>query len=284
MRVLFCRPEAPQAIDDRFELELDALDELGVRHDTIAMESVVDDELDRALDGLDSIDDEVLYRGWMLTGDEYARLDAAIGARGGSLVTSPEDYEAAHYLPSWFAAVAASHPSPATRWTSGIDLDEAWQAAQELGPPPYVVKDHVKSVKDQWNEACFVPADATRAEFDAVCTALIDARGDRFERGLVVRRFIPLAPAIGGDGERDEHRLLFWHGRLVASAPYHDVAGGEAVPARFATLGRTLDLPFFCADVARTLAGDWIVIELGDGGVSTLPPTMDPRDFYRAIV
>ena len=43
MRILFCRPDSPQELDDRFELEADAADELGVRHDTIAMEDVVDD-------------------------------------------------------------------------------------------------------------------------------------------------------------------------------------------------------------------------------------------------
>jgi len=282
MRILFCRPDAPQTVEDRFELEADALDELGVRHDTIGLEAVVDDALDEALTGLDALDDEVLYRGWMLTADEYAALAAAVGERGGQLVTSPDDYELAHYLPGWFGAVAAE--SPATRWTNGTDLAEAWQAARELGPPPWIVKDHVKSVKEQWAEACFVPADADRADFARICTALIDARGDRFERGLVVRRYVPLAAAPGGEGERDEYRLFFWHGRLVASAPYHDVAGADDVPARFAALGRALDVPFFTADVARTLAGDWIVIELGDGGVSTLPPTMDPRGFYRAIV
>lgn len=217
----------------------------------------------------------------MLTAEEYERLDAAVAERGGALVTSPEDYELAHYLPGWFGAVAAE--SPATRWTAGTDLDEAWQAACALGPPPYVVKDHVKSAKELWHEACFVPAGADRDDFARVCAALIDARGDRFERGLVVRRFVALAPAPGGEGERDEHRLFFWRGRLIASAPYHDVPGGDDVPARFAALGRALDVPFFSADVARTLAGDWIVIELGDGGVSTLPPTMDPRAFYRAI-
>jgi hypothetical protein len=282
MRILFCRPDAPQAIDDRFELEADALDELGVRHDVIAMEAVVDDELERALDPIGAFDDDVLYRGWMLTAEEYARLDAAVAERGGALITSPDEYEAAHYLPSWFGAV--ERLSPATRWVWGTDLDEAWAAACALGPPPYVVKDHVKSVKERWHEACFVPPGAGRDEFVQVCEALIDARGERFERGLVVRRHMALAAASGGEGERDEYRLFFWRGQVVAAGPYHDVPGADDVPPNLvAALGRAIDVPYFSADVARTLAGDWIVIELGDGGVSMMPPTMDPRTFYRAI-
>ena len=283
MRVLFCRPTTPQALDDRFELELDALDELGVRHDTVAIEPVVDGDLDRALHGLDRLDDEVLYRGWMLTADEYAALADAVGERGGELVTGPDAHEALTYLPGWYPQVADL--SPASRWTWGDDPAEAWAVAQALGPPPYVIKDHVKSAKEQWAEACFVPPGAELADFTAICQALIDARGDRFERGLVVRRYVPLAPALGGRGERDEHRLFYWQGRLVARAPYHDLDGDDPpLPAALTTLGRRIDAPFFSADVARTLAGDWILIELGDGGASTLPPTLDPRGFYRAIV
>ena len=55
-----------------------------------------------------------------------------------------------------------------------------------------------------------------RAVFARICAALVDARGERFERGLVVRRYVPLAPAGGDAGERDEHRLFFWRGRLIA--------------------------------------------------------------------
>ncbi len=280
MRILFCRPESPQETDDRFELEADAADELGIRHDVIAMEDVVDDQLDRALERLGDLDDDVLYRGWMLTAEEYARLDAAVADRGGALVVTPEQYEAAHYLPSWFAAVAEL--SPATCWTGGTDAAEAWELAQALGPPPYVVKDHVKSAKERWAEACFVPADADAAAFAQTCAALIDARGDRFEGGLVVRRYVPLA-AAGAGPERDEHRLFYWRGRLVASAPYHDVDADDPPRARFAGLGRAIASPFFTVDVARTIAGDWIVLEVGDGGVSTVPPAMDPRALYRAI-
>jgi len=44
-----------------------------------------------------------------------------------------------------------------------------------------------------------------------------------------------------------------------------------------------VDSPFFTVDVARTIEDDRVVLEVGDGGVSTLPPTMDPRTLYRAI-
>jgi len=33
-------------------------------------------------------------------------------------------------------------------------------------------------------------------------------------------------------------------------------------------------------DIAKTLSGDWIVMEVGDGQVSGLPNAMRPEDFY----
>jgi hypothetical protein len=281
MQVLFCQPQTPQTTDDRFELEVAAAEELGIACAHLAIEAVVDDELDDALDGLELEDDEVVYRGWMLTQDDYTRLADALANRGIALVTPPEAYEAAHYLPSWIDALRGV--TPETVWTEGVDIGEAWELAQRLGPPPWIVKDHVKSAKHAWDEACFVPASADRAAFTRICTALIDERGDAFERGLVVRRFVPLAHPPGMRGLADEHRLFFWEGRLVASAPYHDAPATSIVPATLHTLGRRIASPFISMDVARTVAGDWIVIEVGDGGVSTIPPLMDPRALYRRI-
>jgi hypothetical protein len=80
-----------------------------------------------------------------------------------------------------------------------VDIREAWEVALELGPPPWVVKDHVKSVKELWHRACFVPEGATYEDFADVCERLLAARGDRFERGFVVRKYLELATLPWGD-------------------------------------------------------------------------------------
>ena len=69
---------------------------------------------------------------------------------------------------------------------------------------------------------------------------------------------------------------------LVAHAPYHDFDAAPPPLSCFDFLS-SLDSPFFTVDVARLDSGDWRVIELNDGGVSTLPPLMDPRDLYRHV-
>jgi hypothetical protein len=189
------------------------------------------------------------------------------------------------YVPN-YAPLLGDHTAP-VRWTEGDDIREAWEAAIELGPPPWIVKDHAKSAKELWHRACFVPEGATYDDFAEVCEQLLAARGDRFERGFVIRKYLELATLPGWTPERrrvtDEHRLVFWEGRLVAQAPYYDVDAESLPEAPFAFLGDILGSPFFTADVARLAAGGTTIIEINDGGCSILPEQMDPRDLYRVV-
>ena len=197
----------------------------------------------------------------------------------------PSAFETATYLPEYLPGIAdITFPS---RWIWGTDLDEAWDIAQQLGEGPWVVKDHVKSAKDQWHDAFFIPADVTRQRFDAICENLIDIRGDRFERGLVFRKYIPLERMIHDQPGRvvyNEHRLLFWEGELVAHAPYFDIDAPPLDLRHFHHIGDRVDSPFFAADVARTEQGDWMVVEINDGGSVVLPQLLDPRRLYRQIL
>jgi hypothetical protein len=151
-----------------------------------------------------------------------------------------------------------------------------------------VVKDYMKSVKELWHRACFVPEGATYEDFADVCERLLAARGDRFERGFVVRKYLELATLPGWLPEQrrvtDEHRLVFWEGHLVCHAPYYDAESTLENPGQFAFLGRAIESPFFTADVARLACGGYTVIEVNDGGSSILPEQMDPREFYRAVL
>jgi len=288
LTVLFGRPERQGDAEDRFELEVLAAEELGVESYAIPLDPLVDGDVERALRHLPRPRERRwLYRGWMLNEDEYTSLYEAIADRGEELVVDPEAFAEATYAPSYLPLLGG-HTAPA-RWTEGESIEEAWEIAQELGPPPWIVKDHVKSARESWLRACFVPARASFDDFAAVCEGLLEERGDRFERGFVVKKFLELAPVAGARmTERpvaDEHRLVFWEGRLVAHAPYDDVESRlephEA--SAYAFLGRVLSSPFFTADVARLAAGGTTIIEINDGGSSTLPEQMDPRVLYRAL-
>lgn len=288
LSILFGRPQGASDIDDRFELEALAAEELGIDAYAIPLDPVVNGEAERALRRLPRACGRTwLYRGWMLNEEEYTGLYEAMAERDEQLVVDPESHALATYTPQYLPLLGERTPD--ARWTEGEDVREAWEVAQELGPAPWILKDHVKSAKERWHRACFVPAGATFDDFSEICDALLAERGDRFERGFVIKRFVELATLPGFTPERrpvtDEHRLFFWQGRLVAHAPYYDVDATLRDPQQFGYLGSVIDSPFFSVDVARLAEGDgeYTIIELNDGGSAQLPEQLDPRDLYRAL-
>ncbi len=285
--ILFGRPRGLTS-DDRFELEALAAEELEIEAWSIPLDPIVNGDAARALRSLPRPAGRCwLYRGWMLDAAEYAALHEAMSDRDESLVVEPDAMEAASLAPLWIPALGAR--TAPSRWTDDDDVDVAWELAQELGPPPWLVKDHVKSAKEHWHRACFVPAGADREDFRGICENLVELRGDRFTGGFVIRKYLELATLPGWTPERrrvtDEHRLVFWEGRLVAHAPYYDVETMLPDPHQFDWIGDVIDSPFFVADLARLAERDqWTVIETNDGGSAILPEAMDPRALYRALL
>ena len=161
------------------------------------------------------------------------------------------------------------------------------EAARELGDPPWLLKDHVKSAKEEWLTACFVPEGCGRREFQEIAAALLNHRAERFERGFVIRKFLDLRTSGVRTLERripEEHRLFFFEGRLVAHAPYHEIGHPLRDVSEYEQLGSRIRSPFFTADIAFPATGGWTVVEINDGGVSALPEDLDPRALYEAIL
>src|SRR6266403_781135 len=52
----------------------------------------------------------VLYRGWMLTPQQYSRLHSEIAGLGGAMLTTSEQYERCHHLPMWYAELREFTP------------------------------------------------------------------------------------------------------------------------------------------------------------------------------
>lgn len=284
--VLFCRPMYRHSgVDDPFTRDADIVEWMELDVHCAAAELIVEEEAERALEHLpEGRGRSLLYRGVILSAEQYEGLYEAAMDRGYTLVTDPAQYERALYLPEYYPVYA--DVSPRTRWTYSDSLDEAWEAALELGPPPWLIKDHIKSAKEHWLEACYVPEGAGREDFDRIASRLLELHADRFARGFVIREFLQLAATGARTAARripDEHRLFFWQGQLVAHAPYLDYGEPLTDTAPFEALGRRVDSPFFTVDIAFLQAGGWIVVELNDGGISGLPEQLDERELYGAI-
>ena len=295
---LFCYlHRSVPAVEINWREEAQAAEECDFTCHSFAFERFLEGDVAGALEGLpDGEGRTLVYRGWILQEEEYQELADFVSNRGYQLLTNCDQYMEAMTLPNWHPLVEDLTP-PAV-WTWDEDIEEAWELAKKLGPAPYIVKDHVKSCKEAWVEACFVPKGARRAKFKSVCEEMIERRADQFQGGIVVRPFVPLRLITAdwtGLPIHEEYRLVFWRGKMILAAPYGGIGRDETneegerqewrreVDRKYGRLGERIRSDFFVADVARTLAGELILIEINDGSVAGLPPTIHPVEFYGLV-
>lgn len=294
MRLLFpCDPLRRSRVEDDFALELGFASGVGLAcglysHEALTAGGDAADAV-RTVATPASEGEPVLLRGWMVGGETYASLHEALVARGFSPLTSPAAYAGAHYLPLAYAHLDGH--TPESSWIEGDDPEAAWGLynAGFRAQGDAIIKDWVKSAKHRWREACFLPAGSSREDFGRIFAAFRAARGGLFERGVVLRRFVPLA-SRGSDMRGfplvEEHRLFFLGGELVAR-PYcpglPDPCAEPAERERWTMLARRFASPFLTLDVARLETGGWTVVEAGDGQVSGLPLAIEPPLFYASL-
>ena len=176
---------------------------------------------------------QAIYRGWMLTGAEYDRL-----ARLVPLAISTAEYLASHHATGWYDAVA-SHTFPSRFLTEPTPLSFA-------DGRRYFVKGLAKSFG----------ADSVLA-----AQSQLDDFWQRQElppgTSLFVRDFAALKPA-------SERRFFVVNGHAVG-------AEGNLVPASLQDAVHSLQPRlFYSFDIADTLAGQPVLVEVGDGQVSDL--------------
>lgn len=232
-----------------------------------------------------------IYRGWMMKPAQYEVLHGRLAQCGRELVNTPAQYEHCHHLPSSFDIISAH--SPRTVWmpTRGMPaLERLMELLAPFGGGPIIVKDYVKSQKHAWNEACFIPAANDRAQVERVVRRFLELQGDDLNEGLVFREFVELErvglhPKSGMPLSR-EFRQFFFDGRAVLGFKYWDEADYEAElssPAWLTAIASRIQSRFFTMDLARTKAGEWLIVEVGDGQVSGLPEAADPAELFGAI-
>lgn len=297
MRVIFpAAPFAPNQPDRTFAREVAAADAAGLARSLLDYEALVNDQdVARAVRRVPTLaaPEAVIYRGWMLRPTDYARLHAALAARGARLLTSPTAYRYCHYLPEWYGALAGS--TPRSLWLphasgSPLPLDAIMARLATFGSAPLIVKDYVTSRKHEWAEACYIPSAADRAAVERVISRFLALQGDDLNEGLVFREFVPLEPLAvhsrSGMPLAVEHRIFYLDGAPLDPLPYWEegVYAFDPPPLEpFRTLASRIPSPFFAMDVARRADGEWIVIELGDGQVAGLPARADALAFYSAL-
>jgi len=294
MRLLFCTdPLHPRRVDDAYQAEYEAARSAGADVSLLDFEALVcENDPESAVVQVPAADIETLavYRGWMLTVDQYARLFSALQERRIVLINTPERYAYCHLLPLCYAAIAAY--TPKTLW---VPLEEFTMADLKalllpFGTGPIIVKDYVKSRKHEWAEACFIPSAADTDNAAQVVQTFMSRQGDSLTGGLVFRKFEEFEPLTthsqSGMPLTREFRLLFLDGEVLLSSRYWDSGDytGETPPRElFTQIARTISNRFFTMDVAKTRTGDWRIIELGDAQVAELPPDTNQAVFFGKV-
>jgi hypothetical protein len=265
-----------------FESEFDAAKSLGFRCLLFDEEALCAGEIDRAFKHLPPGDgDGLLYRGWILTEERYRRFEEGLSARGYALVSSSAHYAEVTYFPNYYPKIREC--SPRAEWTETPDAFLAWTLSRRMGDGPFVIKDHVKSAKHLWHEACFVPQGSGRENFERIAENLRREQGDSFFRGFVVKQYVPLRSR--GESPREypmceEYRLFFWKHRLLIASHYHRLPENPVDWSPFVNMAQRFEAPFFTMDVALAETGNWLVVDMGAGECSSLPPSLEPSRFY----
>jgi len=232
-----------------------------------------------------------VYRGWMMTPEQYTILHDALNARGVRLINDPAAYRHCHYLPESYAVIERA--TPRTVWlplSGGVDLDAVMDLLRPFADGPVVLKDSVKSQKHAWHEACFIPSASDRAGVERVVRRFLELQGPDLAGGLVFREFVEFEPVgrhpKSGMPLTREYRLFYLDGRPLLCAEYWAEGGyaGELPPVEhFTGIAAGVRSRFFTMDVAKRKGGDWLVVELGDGQVAGMPEKADVEAFYRGL-
>ncbi|MGI5168361.1 ATP-grasp domain-containing protein [Spirillospora sp. CA-253888] len=277
LTVLFCvDPLHPRRVDPHFAREAGAVRDHYGEIALIDHDALRGGDAEGAVRAVPRDLGPAWYRGWMLSGEEYAALALALKRRGTVLLTHPEDYRRAHELPGWHDTFAGL--TPASVWlplAPGQDPGDLSELVRPLPSGPGVVKDYVKSRKHEWDEACFVPDVKNLSRLHAVVAKMIALQDEFLAGGVVVREF----ERYDGGGEA---RVWWVDGEPALVGPHPDSPGLDPDPEleAVAPAVRALGCRFITTDLARREDGMWRVVEVGDGQVSDLPVTVDPMDLY----
>lgn len=282
--ILFpCSPVDRNAVEPAYTSEFEAARAAGFTTTLYSHEAVEAGDLASAVRQCRA-DNIYILRGWMMTGDQYEQFASAMTMRRSRLLTEPSGYNEAHYLPLAYPHLIGETPRSA--WIEGDDSSRAWELYQKFESDDAVIKDWVKSAKHRWNDACFIPAHCTPHRFGEIFRNFRQARGHLFNRGVVIRQYERLTSSgkdLRGFPLIEEYRLFFFRHQLLGYPDHDGVAAVLDRSDHWHGLALRFRSPFLSMDVAKLENGKWTVIEVGDGGVSGLPLSIDPTRFYTAL-
>jgi len=296
MKIIFCcDPMDDEVVDTMYIDEVAAATRAGLEYELIDYDAINrQNNAARAVRDIPVSDEQILavYRGWMLSTKKYAALYDALLSRGIQLINDARHYKHTQHLPESLDII--EEKTPRTEWmeTDGhVTYDAVMQLLLPFAGRPVIVKDFVKAEKHYWNQACYISSSSDEAAVRNTVQRFLELRGDDFEGGLVFREYMDFEPLAQGPASgmplNQEYRIFYLNHQPILTVHYWDIEGDvkieQAPAADFAEIARQVRSRFFTMDVAKSVDGDWLIIELGDAQVASLPKTADEDTFYRAL-
>lgn len=186
----------------------------------------------------------LLYRGWMLSSNDYQRLFEKLTYKDCHIITSPQQYQNCHYLPNWYQFLQDF--TPKTLFTD--DLDKIGELYQQFDNPKVFIKDYVKSD---------TTSDSTANSLEEIYRIMDNIKKYRgkIEGGICLREFIKL-------DKTTEERYFVYQKKAFSR--------NGTIPPLVTQIADKIDSPFFSVDTCFDTQGKLWLIEIGDGQVSDI--------------
>ncbi len=231
MHFIYCSdPTEPRRPDPDFGGEIAICDSLGFERSLIDFDALTSGSpIEQVVRRVKTINGprSAVYRGWMMTPEQYEAVYRALETRGFRLLNLPAQYRRCHYLPENYAVIQGL--TPRSVWMP-VGKDFAVTAIHDVlrqfGDRPVIVKDYVKSQKHYWAEACFIPSASDRARAERVVARFLELQDDSLAGGLVFREYIDLESltqhSVSGMPLTKEFRIFYLDGKPALVSEYWD--------------------------------------------------------------
>ncbi|MFN4150735.1 MAG: ATP-grasp domain-containing protein, partial [Candidatus Sericytochromatia bacterium] len=282
MKIIFCcSPFNYRVVDPDYEQEYISAIKNGFEVELVNFEELEKNNIDKSIKTILPSDNSetALFRGWMLKPETYQLFYSSLESKNISLINKPDEYLNCHYFPYSYEIIKDKTPkSIYFDFDKNLDYTQIMKLLSVFNGKPILIKDYVKSQKHKWKDACFIHSSNDENEIKRVTDNFINLQGSDLNKGLVYREFLELE-FIGEHSKSKmpltkEYRLFFLNGKLVEKYNYWDEGTytlEDNFIDEFLEIAKFIKSNFFTMDIAKTISGDWKIIELGDGQVSGLP-------------
>jgi hypothetical protein len=287
---------SPKKPDPQFEQEYNSAKKFG-NVVLFSHEEFLENEILEKLPKSSYLGEKIFYYGWMMNTDHYKRFYTTVYDKGYQLPNDLRQYTGYHHFHRWYSLIEGLTPESIMIESEEIRpiLEKALKFQRKI-KSPLIIKDTVKSLKHDWNTACFIPKDSDPFAMAKVIGTFLEIKKSYNDLKLpvVLRQFEDLVPVgvhpKSGMPISHEYRTYIYRGEVIFQAPYWEATyeKDQEPPTEFIQniidkLGGTAS-GLFTIDTALKKDGQWTCIEIGDGQVSSLPENADKDAFFSKLL